>query len=99
LEAFFLGALFLEATAVLPWLVFLGEDFFAAKALLADAFAVALPEDFEAAALVAELFAEAPLLAELLVEVDFLLDPKTFDQPSAYLEFVPTRVIVTFQFS
>jgi hypothetical protein len=101
LATFFFGAAFLAATAV-PALVVVffgaafGVDFLAARLLVAVAFtgvalaAAALGADFVAA------LAGAFLLV-LVVEVDFdfLLDPNTFDQPSAYLLFVPTRVIVT----
>jgi hypothetical protein len=92
LAAFFLGAAFLAATAV-PALVVvffgagLGVAFLAARLLVAVAFTgVALAAALAGALLLA-------LVGE--VDFDFLLVPNTFDQPSAYLLFVPTRVIVT----
>lgn len=104
MAAFFLGAAFFDATAV-PALVvvFFGEAFgaafWAAKVLVA----VALVAGALAAALGADLvvaLAGVLLLVLLLDEVfDFLLAPKTLDQPSAYLLLVPTRVIVTVSFS
>lgn len=78
----------------------LGAAFCEARVLVEVALAgVALAAAAFGADLVAAL-AEVLLLA-LAGEVDFvfLLDPNTLDQPSAYLLFVPTRVIVTFQFS
>lgn len=72
-----------------------GVAFFAARLLVAVAFTgVAFAAAFGAGL--------AAVLAGVLlpdfageVDFDFLLAPNTFDQPSAYLLFVPTRVIVT----
>lgn len=65
----------------------LGVAFLAAKLLVAVA--------FTGVAFAAALAGALLLVLAVEVDFDFLLVPNTFDQPSAYLLFVPTRVIVT----
>ena len=102
MATFFLGALFLTATAVAPLVdVFLTAGFLVRVTLVvAAALGAALAT---VAFLGADLVAVAVtlVLVALAAGADLVFFPpaNTFAQPSAYREFVPTRVIVTFQFS